>query len=152
MEKRCARRCRSVTDHRDTPASASGLPFPRCSSSRTRSFAILGRGACRRPNGAACFTLTFISADAKSYQGHRYSTIHNCIHCKKSSSCRQGRKGRGLPSMRYRVRTLPFISHFPSPLHQGRYSCTWFPVNCQSISDYRHVCGRRALQCVILHG
>ena len=150
MEERSARRCRGITDHRDTPASASELPFSRCSSSRTRSFATLGRSACRCSNGAACFTLTFIAADAKSYQGHRYSTIHNCLHCKKSSPCRQGRQGQGLPGMRYRVRAIRFISHSPPPPRQGVYSCTWSPVNCQSILGYRHVYGRRTPRCDIL--
>ena len=151
MEERSARRCRGFTDHRDTPVSASELPFSRCSSSRTRSFATLGGNACRCPNGAACFTLTFIDADPNSYQGYRCSTIDNCLHCKKSSSCRQGRKGQGLPGMRYRVRTLPFISHSPSPPHQGLYSCNWSPVNYKSILGYRHVYGRRTPRCVILH-
>ena len=152
MEERSARRCRGITDRHHTSASASGLPFSRCSSPRTRSFATLGRCAYRCSNGSACFTLTFIDADAKLYQGHRCSTIHYCLHCKKFSSCRQGRKGQGLPGMRYHGRALPFISRSLSPHHQGMYSCTWSPVNCQSILGYHHVYGRRTPQCVILRG
>ena len=154
MEERSARRCRVVTDHHRTPASPSELPFSRCSSSCTRSFATLGQSACRCPNGAAYFTLTFVDsdADAKSYEGYRCSTIHDCPHCKKSGSCWQGRKGQGLPGMRYYVRALLFISLSLSPPHQGLYSCTWSPVNCQSILGYHHVYGRRTPGCVIPYG
>ena len=38
MGEQSARRCRGITDHRDTPVSASGIPCSRCSSSRTCSF------------------------------------------------------------------------------------------------------------------
>ena len=76
---------------------------------RARSFATLGRSTCRCRYGASCFPLIYSTTYATLHQGHRYSTVHHCLHRKERRV-----RDKGETYTAYRTCDIAF-EHFHSP-------------------------------------
>ena len=149
MEARSARKRGGVIDRSNFRGSESKPTCTRLSSSRPSSFATVGRSARRRRRGACSSVLTYADADVNLHQGHQNSAVRHWLHRKECSPCRQRRTTQGLSRMRYRIRTLPFISRHLSPSRQGRYPSNLVPLSCSYPSGCHRVYGRRAPRCDI---